>query len=68
MPILTDVSKYHNAFIFTVNAIQPVLDCLTPKMKALRFHETSATAYQSTWNNIPEDLNVYKSNSLEFVS
>jgi hypothetical protein len=49
-------------------AIQPVSDCLTPKMKALRFHETSVTVYQSTWHNIPGDLNVYKSNSLEFLS
>jgi len=58
MPKLTDVSKYRTAFTIMVTTIQHVLDCLTPKMKELRFHETFVTVYQSTWHNIPEDLNV----------
>jgi len=32
------------------------LDCSTLKLKALWPSETSVTAYQSTWCNIPEDL------------
>jgi hypothetical protein len=68
MSKLTDVSKYHIAFMFLVTANQTVSVFLTTKMKAIRFHETSAAVYQSIWHNIPEDLNVYKSNSLEFLS
>jgi hypothetical protein len=32
------------------------LDCLTLKMEALSFSETSATNYKSTRRNIPEDM------------
>lgn len=35
-----------------------ILECWTPKLKAICFFEILATTYQLTWSNIPEDSNL----------
>jgi len=35
-----------------------ILECWTPKMKAICFFEKLATTYQLTWSNIPEYSNL----------
>lgn len=41
-----------------------ILECWTPKMKAIRFFEILATTYQLTWSNIPED-SIFRQKSVQ---
>jgi hypothetical protein len=52
---VTEVSKQHNVISFKCQNVLRLLDIYTPKIKRLRYLETSGTQYPVTQAHIPEE-------------
>jgi hypothetical protein len=70
LEVHSTVLKDCSGIIFRVRQSKNTLflDCLALKMKALQCFKMLVTSYQSTWHNIPEDLNLQQHCCKNFIS